>query len=87
MIRGLIESFGVKKFQRLLQLFSEGASGESIADEFGVSRERVRHWKSMFGQVVSLYVVHPEVSETLNEILAEQNKKDPDDPDSPVPVT
>jgi DNA-directed RNA polymerase sigma subunit (sigma70/sigma32) len=46
---------------------ADGESGQVIADEFDVSRERVRQWKNTFGQVVTLYQVHPEVQRVLDE--------------------
>ena len=36
-------------------------SGETIADEYGVSRERVRQWKNAFGIVVQQYDVDPDI--------------------------
>jgi hypothetical protein len=52
---------GKPKFRRFLKLLSENVSGEKIAREFGVSRERVRQWKNAFGSVVQSYVVTPQI--------------------------
>jgi DNA-directed RNA polymerase sigma subunit (sigma70/sigma32) len=65
--RNFIKSYGRSKFRRLLQALGEGESGQTIADEFGVSRERVRQWKNAFGTVITLYQLHPEVERILRE--------------------
>jgi len=65
--RNFIKSYGRSKFRRLLQALGEGESGQVIADEFGVSRERVRQWKNAFGTVITLYQLHPEVERILKE--------------------
>ena len=65
--RNFIKSYGRSKFRRLLQALGEGESGQTIAHEFGVSRERVRQWKNAFGTVITLYQLHPEVERLLRE--------------------
>ena len=65
--RNFIKSYGRSKFRRLLQALGEGESGQVIADEIGVSRERVRQWKNAFGTVITLYQLHPEVERILKE--------------------
>jgi hypothetical protein len=65
--RNFIKSYGRSKFRRLLQALGEGESGQTIADEFGVSRERVRQWKNAFGTVITVYQLHPEVERILRE--------------------
>ncbi|KAA0214728.1 hypothetical protein EDM80_06185 [bacterium] len=59
--RNFIARLGKAKFRRFIKLLSENVSGEVIAREFGVSRERVRQWKNAFGSVVQTYVVSPQV--------------------------
>ncbi len=66
--RNFIRTYGRRRFRRLLEALASGESGQQIADEFGVSRERVRQWKNTFGTVITLYQLHPEVE----RILAEQ---------------
>ena len=51
----------------LIHLLSSGESGQLIAGEFSVSRERVRQWKNTFGRVLTLYQVHPDVQMVLDE--------------------
>lgn len=65
--RNFVERYGADRFRRLLAALSEGTSGQAIADEFQVSRERVRQWKNTFGTVLTLYQVHPEVQRVLEE--------------------
>ena len=65
--RNFVKRYGRARFQRLLAALAAGESGQAIATEFEVSRERVRQWKNTFGQVLSLYQVHPEVLALLDE--------------------
>lgn len=65
--RNFIERYGSDRFERLLEAFAGGESGQAVADEFRVSRERVRQWKNTFGQVVTIYQVHSEVRDVLDE--------------------
>jgi hypothetical protein len=57
--RNFISQYGKAKFKRFLKLLRQGASGEAIAEEYGVSRERVRQWKNAFGEVVQTYDIDP----------------------------
>jgi hypothetical protein len=63
--RNFVKRYGEQRFRELLQALSNGESGQSIAESFDVSRERVRQWKNTFGTVVTLYQVHPEVLSVL----------------------
>ncbi len=65
--RNFVKRYGPDGFQRLLTALSNGESGQAIAHEFSVSRERVRQWKNTFGRVVTIYQVHPEVQRLLDE--------------------
>lgn len=65
--RNFIRTYGRTRFRRLLDALAAGESGQAIADEFGVSRERVRQWKNTFGEVITHYRVYPEVSRILRE--------------------
>jgi hypothetical protein len=51
----------------LIEALAAGESGQAIANEFGVSRERVRQWKNTFGSVITLYQLHPEVERIFRE--------------------
>ena len=65
--RNFIKSYGRQRFRRLLDALARAESGQAIADEFGVSRERVRQWKNTFGEVITYYRVFPEVDRILSE--------------------
>lgn len=65
--RNFVSAHGVDGLRRLLDALANGESGQSIADEFAVSRERVRQWKNAFGQSVTLYQVFPEVLHVIHE--------------------
>ena len=68
-----INKYGIDKFWRLVDLLSDGTSGQAIADEFKVSRERVRQWKGTFGNCFYIYMLKNEVKEVINEY--ERNDK------------
>ena len=61
-----INRYGYGRLERLLEALSNGESGQAIATEFDVSRERVRQWKNTFGQLLTLYQVHPDVQRILD---------------------
>lgn len=58
--RNFIRSRGRTAFRVMIALFQEGASGQHIGNKLGVSRERVRQWRDLFGQTVTLYEPYPE---------------------------
>lgn len=66
--RNFIKTYGRVRFRRLIEALAAGESGQVVALEFGVSRERVRQWKNTFGQVITLYQLHPEVERILREM-------------------
>jgi len=59
--KNFIKQYGKARFKRFLKLLNEGVSGEKIAEEYGVSRERVRQWKNAFGETVQSYDLNPEI--------------------------
>jgi hypothetical protein len=63
-----VERYGADRLRRLLEALANGESGEAIAQEFGVSRERVRQWKNAFGTIVTLYQIHPDVQRVAEEL-------------------
>ena len=65
--RNFIKSYGRVRFRKLLESLADGESGQRIADECGVSRERVRQWKNTFGEVITHYRVYPEVGRIISE--------------------
>ena len=70
--RNFVKRYGRKALRDLLVALANGESGQSIAETFSVSRERVRQWKNTFGTVVTLYQVHPDVEALLLESPAQQ---------------
>ncbi len=65
--RNFVKSYGRTRFRRLLEALAQSESGQTLADEFDVSRERIRQWKNTFGTVITVYQVHPEVERLLRE--------------------
>ena len=63
MAANFIDRYGADRFRWLLAALADGASGEGIASELQVSRERVRQWKNAFGTVITLYRIHPEIED------------------------
>lgn len=64
-INNFIKKYGKDRFKWFLNAIATGVSGQVIAEEFGVSRERVRQWKDTFGDTVLVYQLKPEVKEAL----------------------
>lgn len=56
-----VNQYGKARLKRFLKLLQQNESGEKIAEEFGVSRERVRQWKNAFGSMVQTYEMSPEI--------------------------
>lgn len=71
-IRNIIKKYGMAKAKSLISALEHLDSGEEIARDYGVSRERVRQWKHALGATVQLYQVHPEVLAVLHRPLREQ---------------
>lgn len=71
-IRNFIDSYGYIKFKWLINALAKGMSGQTIANEFNVSRERVRQWKNTFGVIVTHYKLHPETVAIIREIEAKR---------------
>jgi len=65
--RNFIKKYGRAKFRKLINALSSGESGQSIANDYNVSRERVRQWKNTFGEIISYYRVYPEVDAFLED--------------------
>ena len=53
--KNLIASEGKGRFQDFLADLENGVSGQAIANNFGVSRERVRQWKNHFGTTIKVF--------------------------------
>lgn len=53
--QNFVNHYGKGKLKKFIRMLNRGMSGEEIAQEYGVSRERVRQWKNSFGSVVTSY--------------------------------
>ena len=67
-INNFIGRYGVDKLEWFIEQINIGTSGQVIANEFGVSRERVRQWKNSFGALVTFYQVDPSVLARIKEL-------------------
>jgi len=67
MAKNIIKKHGAAKFARLIELFRQGKSGTDVAEEFGVTRQRVSQWKSKLGEQHVSFIPHPEVSAILED--------------------
>lgn len=67
MVRNLKRKYGVRRVRELLRRFSEPNAGQLIADEFGVSRERVRQWRNMLGRTITVFQPYGEVEAELED--------------------
>ncbi len=70
--RNFVKRYGRQALRDLLVALANGESGQTIAEGFSVSRERVRQWKNTFGTVVTLYQIHPDVEALLVEAPIQQ---------------
>ena len=59
--RNIITRHGRGGLLRLLDGLRAGESGQVIADDLGVTRERVRQWKGALGVEVRTYIVSDDV--------------------------
>ena len=64
--REFIAKYGAQELRRLLARFSDRNSGTSIANDFHMSRERVRQLKNIFGESKATYVPIPKLSKILD---------------------
>lgn len=67
MVRFFVKRRGRAALNRFLDLCSENKSGQQIADEFGVTRQRVQQWRDAFGQTVHAYSIHSDILAMLGE--------------------
>ena len=66
-LENLVDKYGLMQVRWLVKRLTLGHSGEGIAEEFGVTRERVRQWKNSIGSSAQVYQVHPDVQKVLKE--------------------
>lgn len=63
--RNFIKRYGISQFRETLKAFGEMQSGQVIANRLGVSRERVRQWRDVFGETITHYRLYPEAKNLL----------------------
>jgi hypothetical protein len=66
-VRNFVQTYGFDRFVQFVQEVSQGRSGQDIANELNVSRERVRQWKSTFGTIHIEYRLDPAVVDEAKE--------------------
>lgn len=54
-----IARYGRKAYAELVRDFTHGVSGQITATRLGVSRERIRQWRGLFGTTVTIWTPHP----------------------------
>ena len=67
-LENFIEKYGRAALGRLLDGFEQNVSGPILADELGVSRERIRQWKTLFGASIKVYALHPDILELAKPV-------------------
>jgi 4-alpha-glucanotransferase len=67
MARNFIKTYGRQRFRRLLVALEASESCQIIGDDFGVSRERVRQWRTAFGVTLVHYQLYADVAKVLME--------------------
>tara|TARA_R100001224_G_scaffold113762_1_gene100536 strand:+ start:941 stop:1156 length:216 start_codon:yes stop_codon:yes gene_type:complete len=66
-IQNFINKYGRAQFKLLIKMFLQGDNNQQIGNYFGVSRERVRHWKNNFGITEVKYTLKADVQDIINE--------------------
>lgn len=65
-INNFINTRGLPAFKKFISDLVNRRSGEKIAQQLGVSRQRVRQLKTKFGTTYRVYNIHPEVIAQMN---------------------
>lgn len=64
-INNFINKYGKPNLIKLIDMFKRNVSGNTIAREFGVTRQQVFYWKNIFGESRVMYFINP----TLQNVL------------------
>lgn len=59
--QNIIKKHGFDKFMALIDMYKRGVSGTAIAEEFGVTRQRINQWKQRLGTSREIYNISPDV--------------------------
>lgn len=65
-IDNFVKNRGTDGLKKFVSSLVNRRSGQAIAQQMGVSRERVRQWKKAFGQTQRAYTIYPEVIAQMN---------------------
>lgn len=66
--QNIIDKYGAARFARLIELFQADADLGTVAEEFGVSKQRVHQWRKTLGDREILYNPKLETQELLNQV-------------------
>ena len=66
-VQNFIKKYGRAQFKMLIKMFLQGDNNQQIGDYFGVTRERVRHWKNNFGITQVVYTLNDDVKNIMDE--------------------
>lgn len=65
-IEHFISEYGYPALCDLIRSLKEGESCASISRRLGVTRERVRQWKVIFGTTITVYHPHREIEAMID---------------------
>ncbi len=65
--RNFIKRYGMARFRETISAFGENRSGAEVAKKLGVSRERVRQWRNIFGVTITTFRLYPETKRLLGD--------------------
>ena len=71
-VTNFIDKYGVEKLEMMLGGFQAGRSYQSIADELGVTKERVLQWRNLMGRTITVYLPEPELIQMLEGLSRKQ---------------
>lgn len=62
----IIKKYGRDRFLFLIACFKNSISYRRIAEEFGVSRQRVFQWKRQMGQTKKVFYIYKDIENLIN---------------------
>jgi len=71
-VSNFINRYGAENLEMMLDGFQAGRSYQSIADELGVTKERVRQWRNLMGRTITVYLPDPELIQMLEGLSRKQ---------------
>ena len=67
MLNNFVDNYGVETLKWMIGEFQEGTTLQQIAQELGVTRQRVMQWRDAFGRRITHFKVHPRIEEIAKE--------------------